>query len=797
MTLLVTWLAFPLLLAALGLGCGMLVERIAGVRFPGALLPAIGISFVIVVAQFLTLGDATAPAATPVVVFLALTGFALSPRLREREVNWWAVGAAVAVFCVYAAPIVLSGQATWAGFLKLDDTSTWMAITDRVMSEGRSLAGLPLGNYKHVLDLTVGSGYPIGVFLPLGVGRAIIGWDVAWLVQPYQAFLAVLVALGAWSLTEQLLGSPRLRALAAFLGASSALLLGYYLWGGIKEVAAAALIITLAALAAFAIREWRSPRALVPLAIVCGALIGVLSGGGALWLAPMLLAVLVATWRAAGRRRTLVRAAGFAALVAVLSIPVIVAGGLVPPTAKPLTSATAIGNLVHPLSVFQVFGIWPAGDFRFHPGDPAIADALLAVAGVAALVGLYLAVRTRSWALPIYLGGALIAAVAIFIFASPWVAGKALATASPAIPLAAAAGGAALIARGRRVAGTAALGLVTVGVLWSYVLAYHDAYLAPRGQFAELQTIGGVIDHDGPTLMTGYNSFGAAHFLRDAPTDYASEFHPRKVRLLHGKILPESGYADTDQFELGQILQFRTLVLRRSPAQSRPPEPYRLIWSGDYYDVWQRPPGSQATVKDHVGLGSSTDPAAVPKCSVVHRLAREAGPNGMLAAVARDPIAAINLALADHPSDWEISSRLAFELIPNSPGAVTARVSLAKAPTWEVWLGGLAGARPPTDLSIDGRHVASVGQVLQEDGDYVRLAGVHLAPGVHKVSIYLHGTGANLVPGSGADRGAIGPLTFSDQEAADTKVSYFRPSQASQLCGKRWDWIEALSKRPG
>src|SRR5947207_15760190 len=88
LTLLVTWLAFPLLLAALGLGCGMLVERIAGVRVPGALLPAIGISFLIVVAQFPTLWDATAEATTPIVVVLALTGLALSPRLADRDVDW-------------------------------------------------------------------------------------------------------------------------------------------------------------------------------------------------------------------------------------------------------------------------------------------------------------------------------------------------------------------------------------------------------------------------------------------------------------------------------------------------------------------------------------------------------------------------------------------------------------------------------------------------------------------------------------------------------------------------------------
>ena len=60
----------------------------------------------------------------------------------------WAPGrGALAVFAVYAAPIVLSGQATFAGYIKLDDTATWLAMTDRAMEHGRNLAGLEPSTY--------------------------------------------------------------------------------------------------------------------------------------------------------------------------------------------------------------------------------------------------------------------------------------------------------------------------------------------------------------------------------------------------------------------------------------------------------------------------------------------------------------------------------------------------------------------------------------------------------------------------------------------------------------------------
>ena len=566
MTLFITWFLFPLVLAALALGCGLLVERIAGINIPGALLPATGLALIVVVAQFFTLDGGLAESITPITVSLAVVGFGLSTTALDRGIAWWAVIAALAVFATYAAPIVLSGQATFAGYIKLDDTATWMTLTDRVMEHGRSLADLPLSSYEATLAFNLGAGYPVGVFLPLGVGRALVGQDVAWVVQPYMAFMGALLALGAWSITEPLVKSPRLRVLAAFLGAQSALLFGYYLWGGIKEMAAAALIISIAGLAAFSIREWLSPRALAPLALMSAALIAVLSGGGGVWLAPILVVVLTVLVRFLGWTAALIRAGAFAAAVAVMCLPVIISGGLLPPTSSPLTSETALGNLYHSLSGFQLFGIWPTGDFRIDPADLTTTYVLIAVVAVATLIGLALAVRARSWALVIYLGAALVASLAIYVVGSPWVGGKALASASPAIPIVAAAGGVALFAGGRHVEGGILVAVLAVGVLWSNALAYRDVSLAPRDQLAELETIAGVVGDNGPTLMTEYQPYGVRHFLRDAAPEGASELRRRKVPLLSGHGLRKGLTADVDRFQLGGILVYRTLVLRRAPG---------------------------------------------------------------------------------------------------------------------------------------------------------------------------------------------------------------------------------------
>ena len=137
MTLLVCWVVFPLALGVLSLGCGLLLEAAAGVRLPGALLPSAGLAVIVVVVHFTTLADATAELSTPAVVALAAAGIALSVPWRRGPIDGWAVAAALGVYAVFAAPVVLSGQATFAGYIKLDDTATWLAITDHVMQHGR------------------------------------------------------------------------------------------------------------------------------------------------------------------------------------------------------------------------------------------------------------------------------------------------------------------------------------------------------------------------------------------------------------------------------------------------------------------------------------------------------------------------------------------------------------------------------------------------------------------------------------------------------------------------------------
>jgi hypothetical protein len=787
MDLVVAWVAFPAVLLLLALGGGLLVDRVLGTRVPGALIPATGLAVLLVVGQFLSLSSATAGLTIPVAVLLAGLGLGLGGRELRGRADGWVLATGLASFAILAAPIVLSGEATFAGYIKLDDTATWLALTDRVMESGRSLDGLDPSTYEATLAFNLGDGYPVGVFLPLGIASALTGQDVAWTVQPYMAALGTSLALALGQIAAPLLASRPLRALVAVVGSQAALLYGYYLWGGIKEIAAAALLASAVPLTTFALARRADGRTLVPLALVCAAEIGVLSVGGVVWLLAPLVGALSLLATTLGRRTALRAAAGCTALTVAFSLPVLLAGGLLPPTSSPLTSADARGNLIEPLEPMQLAGIWPAGDFRLDPAHAAPTTVLVGIALAAAVVAVVYAWRRRAWTVPLYVVGSLLACVAICVFGSPWIDGKALATASPAIPFGAALGGAVLYARGKRAEGAVLLVAIAGGVLWSNALQYRDVDLAPRDQLAELERIGERIQGEGPTLMTEYQPYGARHFLRDADPEAASELRRRRVPLVQGGTLEKGAYADLDRFGLDGLMLYRTLVLRRGPSESRPPWPYELASRDDFYEVWQRADGALAPVIEHVGLGDATNPTAQPSCADVRLLAARAGPETTLVAASRPPSAVVPLSTATYPADWDRSD--SDQPRPTTPGDLTARVETSRAGDYEIWLGG--SVRPRVELLVDGQPAGEVRHQLNSSGLYVRLGEARLGRGVHAVTVRFDDP--DLHPGSGGRPDAIGPLALSASDAAESQLVEIPAGEAERrLCGRRWDWIELV-----
>jgi hypothetical protein len=753
------------------LGCGQLLARAAGIRLPISLLLPSGFAVVIVVAGFAIALPATAVAATPVVVGLAAIGLCLLPRRRPGREARTAATVGVVTFLLFGAPVLFSGDATFAGYVKLDDTATFLAFTDHVLDHGRDLSMLAPSTYEATLAVNVANGYPLGAVLPLGIGAKLVGSDPAWVWQPFISFAAALLAMSLYALAAKLFSRRDTRAEVAVLGSSSALLYGYALWGGVKEVVAAALLALCAATITYTLRS--GARALLVPAISCAAFVSVMSLGGAVWLVPLGAAILVAPVT-----RRLRHVALLGVLGALLAAPVLAEAGtfLRRDNVNSFRSAEELGNLARPLRARQVLGVWPTGDFRADPGHSWLTWLLVGIAGVGLVLGVAHAIKRGAIGV-LALGVAAALGACLFVVAgSPWLGGKALAIASPMALFLAFSGYAATCSRSRVLLGAAAL--LIVGVAWSNLLAYREVWLAPRGQLGELELIGKRFAGRGPALMTEYQPYGARHFLRRLDAEGASELRRRAVRLRTGQVLAKGLYADVDEFTLSELTDnYRLLVLRRSPVASRPSSRYELAFRGAWYDVWRRVDG--ISVSDRLPLGGALDPLGVASCTSVQHLATL---GGRLVTPARTDSSVSGFGTL--PAGW-LPVGSDSGIVTPTTGTAAVPISVPATGTYGVWVGG--SFRGTLRMSVDGVPAGSLSSHLNPVGMWVRTGSVRLATGQHVVTVEL--TRSRLRPGDGGTGFYLGPVALAQE--ATGRLDTVAADRASALCGKRLDWIEA------
>jgi hypothetical protein len=787
-TLLVPWLLFPVVLGLVSLGSGLFVEWAAGARLPGALLLPAGLALVVVLGLFTTALTQTAFLTIPVVLGVAVAGCVLAVgRPLGRDPAAGVV--AFATYLVYAAPVVLTGQATFTGYVKLDDTASFLGFTDQIMTHGRNLSTLLPSTFQQLQRLNIGEGYPVGTFVPLGIGSRLVGSDPAWTYQPLMAFFAVALALALFELLRSIVESAWLRTVLALVAGQAALLYAYALWGGIKEVAAAAFIGLTAAVVPVRDAELVRLRAFVPFAVGAAAIIGVLSVTGALWVALVAVPALVLLARSV--RRSWRPAAIGLAVTALLAIPSLVVAHqfLHYANSNLLTRSQRFGNLIRALRFPQIFGIWPTGDFRVDPGDYTATALLIGVACVGIVIGTVAAVRRRAWRLPAAAFGCAIGAVILQHASSPWLAAKALASASPFVVLLALAGAGALVQSRRVIEGTVLGCAIAVGVLWSNAYGYSAAWIAPRGQLHELEQIGKTYAGQGPALMTEYQPYGVRHFLRKLQAEGASELRYNLVPLANGSTLNPGATADLDQFKYPELLYYRTLVLRTSGIESRPAAPYHLVYHGRFYDVWQRPVGSQNDVIEHLPLGSAQQPSSVPACAQVKALAQVAARDGAVLAAARTPNpVVVPLSAATFPAGWYRDATQPGTVTPTSSGSAVITATAPKGGPYSVWLGGFP--LRPARVSIDGKRVGTIGTSGSADPGIESLAGnVVLTPGMHVITVSYGGS--LWRPGATAPAYGMGPVVLAPIEGVSS-VTYVQPAQAATLCGQSLDWLEVV-----
>ena len=577
-------------------------------------------------------------------------------------------------------------------------------------------------------------------------------------------------------------------------------------------------------LAQLIVKRPEDPRGLLPLAVAAAALILTLGVGAAAFVVPALV-VLVLVWarRAWPREvKLLARDLGLLSVVTVLmTLPVWItvseflgnrAAGLFSSGAP--TAEDSLGNLLQPLSGWQLAGIWPVGDFRLRA--PSLATALLVgVALLMAVAAIWMTVRRRQLGVAAYVAIALVGcAIYYLIGATPWVIGKALAISSPALLVAALTGAVMLWGMRSRyrlagVAGALAALAIAGGVAWSNVLIYHDVLLAPHARLAELAHVGQLLEGKGPTFVNEYEVYADRHFLRAGAPVEPAEYREASLPLRDGTILTKSAEADLDSFPLSTLEPYRSIVTRRTPAESRPPSIYQLVWQGRYYQLWQRPAVPATRILEHVPLGESNtlpycgasesganrplcsmSPVAIPPCPEVRRLGRKAlSEHAQLVAYQRPGPVFVRGDQDLWPLPWYhgVPEHL---LTPSTPGRAVAHIAVASGQRYELWLFG--NFSRGFEVSVDGQHVGTVRNQLSGFGTFVPVAQVFLEPGVHTVVLtYPH---AGLGPGSGdAELTSLSGIALEPLQSPPSELISVAPQNAATLCGRTLDWIELVT----
>ncbi|MEJ7893773.1 MAG: hypothetical protein WKF94_14160 [Solirubrobacteraceae bacterium] len=799
MSVLGGWLLAPLVLVALCFGVGLLAERLAGVRLPGPAVPGVGMAGIIVVAGLLTILDATAELAAPACAALAVAGFVVG-RVR---VGTGSVAVVVAVVALLAWPSLLSGQASVAGYIKLDDSAIWLGLIAHLMEHGRDIEGVMPSTFQRDLELWLGQGYPVGTFTPVGVTARLTFQDLSNVYQPVICVYGALFALGLYGVVREVVRSSALAGAVAFLGVQASLFAGYVWWGSIKEICVAALLPLFVLVARAGASERSEVGRVLPLVgLVAAAFMDGFGAGGVLWAGAGCLAAALIAFHGPVRTYVLGAAAGILVLVAgsVPAIVVLGANALQATKGSPV-QAEDIGKLFAPLDLLQGAGLWPAGDFRVPPEPKGIATAL-AVAGLVATLGAaVVAVRRRAWGLPALLAVTVAGAIPAVVVGAPWIDAKVLAVTSAVLLTGTATLVAVALERTARgparratwygiVSLRSPLGLLAAptavvlvaGCAASTWLAVRDVYVAPRDTLAELRELGEAVDGKGPVLMLLYEGYATRYALYRGDVEGASDLRASLIPSRTGEPFPDFSTVEVDDVDTKALLAFPLLSRRLTPVGSRPPSAYEPFASGEFFETWQR---RGAAPVEHLSLGGGLAPAAQVTCG---RLRRLAGRGAALAAVPRENPVLGDLTAARLPAGWAGTDGV---VRPATDGTARVTVVVPRDGEWRVWVGG--AALGSLEVSVDGRPAGSVRHQLDASIGWMRFDALDLPAGEHEVALRASRSWWQAGRGTDAAQLPLGPVALTEE--VEPVVERVPSADVDRLCdGRTYDWVEVLSQ---
>ena len=795
------WLVVPLLLVLLCYGFGLAFTLIARRPAHFTITTVIGFSLMATLGSLTTISTATAPYTAIVFGLISVAGLVASAIWSRSHLRFDGLPTVAGVFTylAFSLPTLAYGHPSWAGWIKLDDDSTFLTITDRLMNVGRTVPTPVLSTSDRVLQTIFapeGSGhfnYPVGTFIPFGVVSKLTGVEKAWFFQPYLALSAALVAMLFVLLIRTRVSNRALVIVIATVSAMASTIYSYVMWGGVKEIVIIIPIVLLA-FSLFHAIEYQDAKEYFYYSAI--AFLGVLVVGGTAgvgYAAPVLfIATLTILWK---KNRTYFKYfLGTAGVLAAVLILLLKSGNKsITNLFIPIIGDT--GNLSRPLNIGQVFGIWPSADFRLDPVNKPITTVLITIAFLLAIFGIYSSVTRMNWVIPSLVISCVAVIATSYAWGGIWITGKAIAVASPVFLLTAFVGAYEMwieVGEGKwkqfakyrlQVVVIALSILVGLGVVISDAYTYKNVWLAPYSQQNELRNIDSMFAGQGPALMTEYSVYGSRYFLRDIQAEAASELRVHLIPTRDGSQVPKGFAADIDLFDPTTIDYYNLLVLRKSPNGSRPPLNYNLAWSGEYYEVWKRVKG--ITLRKTLPLGSIFYPGAVPTCSAVASFLADRSKTEKIYMAVRNPVYVVDFTAGELPANWQPMATYTGGVHFVGSGAFNRNFSVAATGRYGMWIAGSYPGR--LRVLVDGTQIYS-GHSVFEGNMYLTnpLGALNLSTGSHVLTVIYDRP--KLMPGSDSPS-EFGPIYIANQTAGDVRVRQVSISRIPELCKLNLDWI--------
>ena len=602
--------------------------------------PGVGLASLIIVAAAAIELPGRAVAAVGLTAILILASAAFLWRRRQLPGDRAQMIAGLISLIGASVPFLANGRVGLQGVSLDDDTAHFLVYAE----------GLRSARMQHLWG--PGNGYPLG---PPSLAATVSSATGVPLDLAFCGLLLAIIAITAMVAAGVLGNRPAWRRIVTGVMCSLAYLAAaYYGEGAFKETVMAVLLLAfvLALEHVSGARASLGSRTLLPAVILVAGGVYTYSYTAIAWFAGAVVIWLLA--ETASRPRQILSADGWQRMKAAassVSLSVLVLVVLLVPVAGQILSfftsvgfspassaaipASDLGNLIHPLSVYESLGIWWSPDFRRDPVNGFHAGQLAAVALAALAFGVLWAMRRKQRLLPAAVVTSLIIWWRADATQSPYVAAKALVIAAPlvmALDLRAL-----LTVRPPERAVRALVLALTAAfcacAAYSSYLVLHNEPVQESESGRELTAFASRID-DGRVLYLGHDAY-APWELRPAAVAAIDANVLSQAGAVPNRAKPFSGQLDFDSVTTSSLDRFAYVITSNSPYASQPPSNFRLVAARRLYALWRR----VGPTPPRLTLDPAGAPGAVLDCATPsgRRLSRSQGEASVTAAPVTTP----------------------------------------------------------------------------------------------------------------------------------------------------------------